>query len=180
MISKIMTPKISNTEKILLVLKEMNCKVSSKDLSEFTGINDKNIGRYLTQLETKRFISRKVIQEGKKRYNMNSILSKGKRYKFTITYKQFIKELSQAKEEIHEVNRQFGIGASSNTTVTSAAVKENISEIYLTQTLNNTENKMELIHIFKILAVRDIDAEKLGLKNKEALNKKIIDLIFKL
>jgi len=48
-----------------------------------------------------KYISRKIIQEGKKRYNMNNILAKGKRYKFTIPFSEFTNQL------IEERNKEF-------------------------------------------------------------------------
>ena len=81
-----MTTKIPNNEKILLVLRKYDVKITSSDLAEYCHINNKNIGRYLDALAEKKLISRKTVQVGKKRYKENKILAKGKNKKLNFTY----------------------------------------------------------------------------------------------
>lgn len=175
-----MTPKIPNPEKILLVLKEMNTKVSSKDLAEFTGINVKNIGRYLTQLKAIKCISRTTKQVGKKRYNLNKILAKGKNYKFTATYLEMLTQIAEYELE-NEITTKNGIKKSIKSTETKEIIdtiqSNNLS--YLESAVKN-ELKTELLGIIKVLAIRDVDAKKFNLKGKQQLTDLIISLILKL
>ena len=64
MVSKITTRK-TNKEKILDHFKENPIRITTTKLAEKTGIDIKNISRYLKQLESENKISRETIQDGK-------------------------------------------------------------------------------------------------------------------
>lgn len=59
------TTRKTNKEKILDYLKENPIQITTTDLAENTGIDIKNISRYLKQLESEKMVSRKTIQDGK-------------------------------------------------------------------------------------------------------------------
>jgi DNA-binding transcriptional ArsR family regulator len=58
----------TNNEKILDALKEKESEISTTELAESTGINVKNISRYLKDLEKKGLIKRRTVQDGRKRF----------------------------------------------------------------------------------------------------------------
>ena len=66
-----------NLYKILFILQRENYTIITGDLASLTGINYKNIGRYLNLLEDKELIDREIYQDKKKRYILNSLTWKG-------------------------------------------------------------------------------------------------------
>jgi transcription initiation factor IIE alpha subunit len=58
----------TNNEKILDALEEKESEVSTTELAESTGINVKNISRYLKDLEKEGLIKRRTVQDGRKRF----------------------------------------------------------------------------------------------------------------
>ena len=69
-----------NIYKILFILKNGNDSINTGELAKETKINYKNIGQYLSKLEEMGYIEREVYQEGKKRFIINSLTTKGKNY----------------------------------------------------------------------------------------------------
>jgi len=175
-----MTSKIPNNEKILLVLKEFNCRITNKDLSDYTKINVKNIGKYLDKLSESKHISRKNEQVGQKRYMLNKILAKGKAYKFKHTYSELKIELNDTlkKEMIQVRDENIEVDTVQEAFDIADAVKQN--EIVYLQSNERSNIKTEVLALIKILPIRDLDAQKIGLKNKQELTQKIISLILKL
>ena len=175
-----MTTKIPNRIKILIVLKKYDVKITSSDLAEYCHINTKNIGRYLDKLAESKYISRKTIQAGKKRYIENKILAKGKNLKLDFTYNDVMKEieLTDMKEAV-EVNQHKGIAIelteNVNTTATNQTNKELLAFID-----GKFDTKSEILMIIKTIAIRTQDAHKLGFKTHEQLTKHLIELILKL
>lgn len=62
------TGRISNKEKILDALKKANSRLSTSEIAGKTGIDIKNISRYLSALERSDRIERETVQNGKKRF----------------------------------------------------------------------------------------------------------------
>ena len=175
-----MTPQISNKEKILLVLKEMNCKVSSKDLAEFTNINVKNIGKLLKGLAVDNFISRTTEQEGRKRYTMNEILARGKKYKFKYTYEQLQKELEK-QDIIEAINENIQNNQVKDLPINQEKIEiVKVKQVPKPKSIKKDIIKAEILTIIKTLAIRDLDAQRLGYKTKKELTNKLISLILKL
>jgi len=172
-----MTTKIPNNEKILIVLKKYDSSIISSDLAEYCRINPKNIGRYLDKLTEKKLISRKTIQEGKKRYITNKILAKGKNKKVNFTYDEVMKEieLTDMKEAI-DTNNLVG-----NETEIREVIKQTqqieVIDNHINNIIDTDAVKTELLGMIKVIAIRNVDAIKLGLKDKQELIDKLISLI---
>ena len=64
---------ISNSDKILNILESVD-KIQVTQLAEKSGINRKNIGRYINQLEKDKKISIDEVQNGKIRYKYVSLI----------------------------------------------------------------------------------------------------------
>ena len=77
--------------KILFILKENSYSINTGELAEKTKINKKNIGRYLSSLEEMEYIERDIFQEGKKRFILNLLTSKGIDYEIPRFYKLYFK-----------------------------------------------------------------------------------------
>lgn len=175
-----MTPKIPNQEKILIVLKEIDCSIETNDLATATGINVKNIGRYLDQLVEKKFISRKSVQEGKKRFIMNKILMKGKNHGSAYTIEDLRQELTETneiKESNPSIINEISFEGNEINDITEETMCNDLSYLNITE---KDSIKTELLGILKVIAIRDVDAKRLGLNGKQQLTDKIISLILKL
>lgn len=175
-----MTPQITNSEKIILVLKEINTEASNMDLSEYTRIKEKNIGKILKDLEKMNLISRQTEQQGKKRYTMNKITSKGKHTHIKITYKTLMKELEQDDMEKAIVINQLNGNAINPNTRMESDLRYNIPNEKPLVSETNNDTKTELLGIIKVIAIRTQDAHRLKFKTHQELTKHIISLILKL
>lgn len=80
-----------NFLKILFILKKFNDSITTGELAELTKINYKNIGRYLAILEEMGYLERDIFQEGKKRFILNLLTSKGIDYEIFSFYKLYLK-----------------------------------------------------------------------------------------
>ena len=175
-----MTTKTSNKEKLLIVLKEMDCEVSTKDLGLYIGINHKNIGRYLDKLAENKLISRKTVQEGKKRFVMNKILARGKNKKVSKTYAELMKEIEtdDMKKAIESNQKEIKEITPKDFQEYEKASKNRALD---NQTFTNNQSvKTEILMIIKTIAIRTQDAHKLGFKTHQELTKHLIELIIKL
>jgi len=85
-----------NLYKILFILKKENYTISTGELAELTKINCKNIGRYLNILEDKDMLSREIYQDKKKRYILNSLTWKGKRFIIPQNYSLFLENFYES------------------------------------------------------------------------------------
>lgn len=175
-----MTPKTTNKEKLLIVLKEMDCEVSTKDLGLYIGINHKNIGRYLDVLAENKLISRKTVQEGKKRFVMNKILARGKSKKVSKTYAELMKEIetTDMKEAIDENNQTIEVITNMEKPKAERLVKQ--INNHVSNLINKDAHKAEILMIIKTIAIRTQDAKKHGFKTHQELTQHIIELILKL
>ena len=175
-----MTTKISNKEKIMLVLKEMKCGITNKDLADYTRIPVKNIGKNLKDLELLNYIARKTVQEGKTRFTENYIPLKATTYACTHTYSEFMKQLEQ-DDMRQAINENIENSQVKDLPINQEIVKE-IQEqkehVYIVKDCDDI--KTELLTIIKTIAIRTQDAHKLGFKTHQELTKKIISLILKL
>ena len=175
-----MTTKISNKEKILIVLKKLDVKITSKDLAEYTNIGVKNIGRYLNKLVDNKYISRKTIQIGKKRYIENKILAKGKNFKFTSTYDDVKKQIANEILKPETETKEF-VDNSREIKELSKGIISIEQEKTIVNNINGKETyKTELLSLIKVIAIRDVDAQSIGMKNKQELTNRIVSLILKL
>jgi DNA-binding MarR family transcriptional regulator len=86
-----------NLYKILFILqKRENYLITTGELADLTKINCKNIGRYLNILEDHDLISRKIYQEKKKRYILNSLTRKGENFLIPHFYLQILKKFYES------------------------------------------------------------------------------------
>ena len=197
-----MPPRIDNKTKIMLVLKEIDKWISTKDLADYIGINHKNIGKQLKFLESKKYIIRKTEQTGKVRCIMNKITTNGKRKKLDYTYKEFLKamefkDMTQAINENIQNNQVKDLPINQELTDTEKQLldkgillnKEKFdkaTEVVKAKKITKPKTpkkdviKIEILTIIKSLPIRDIDAKRLGLNNRKELTQKLISLIFKL
>ncbi len=72
------TTRKSNKDKIMDYLKENPKQITTSNLAKNTGIDIKNISRYLKELESENSISRKIVQEGKLRLVYISLITRKK------------------------------------------------------------------------------------------------------
>ena len=80
-----------NLYKIIFILKRENYIIATGELASLTKINYKNIGRYLNLLEEQYLIDREIDQDKKKRYILNSLSWKGRRFTIPQFYLDFLK-----------------------------------------------------------------------------------------
>ncbi len=85
-----------NLFKILFILQKDNYSIPTMELAELTGIIYKNIGRYLSLLEERDLIDREIYQDKKKRYILNSLTWKGRRFTIPQFYWHFLKNLYES------------------------------------------------------------------------------------
>ncbi len=69
-----------NLLKIIYIMQRENYAIITGDLARLSEIHYKNIGRYLNFLEDKDLVSRDVYQEKKKRFILNSLTWRGRRF----------------------------------------------------------------------------------------------------
>ena len=75
---KQITTRKTNKEKIIDYLKENPKQIKTSDLAKNTGIDIKNIGRYLKELESEETILRAIVQDGRIRVVYISLITRKK------------------------------------------------------------------------------------------------------
>ncbi|MFX0024444.1 MAG: hypothetical protein ACFE9S_19150, partial [Candidatus Hermodarchaeota archaeon] len=148
-----------NENKILWNLYSSQLNKNRTEISNSTGIALKNIGRYISSLESKGLIITHTIQEGKKRYEMATISLEGNQY-------------------IDDNINKFLNFKPVNDIESEETIKE-IAE-HIEKEINDDTFKAELITIINRLVIRECDAKKLGYKSaidlRQDINERILML----
>lgn len=126
---------INNEEKILNFLKDIRKEVSLKELSEKTGVSQKNISGYWKKLEKNGFIKSNIVQDGKLRIVYISYMNSN------VEEKNIIDRESKSKpidEDINKANNEVGIDSQ----------LENYGK-YVPEEINDLENQFNELIINK-------------------------------
>jgi DNA-binding HxlR family transcriptional regulator len=168
-----------NYKKIIDSLKELDYMISSKDLSELTGINYKSIGRYLKILLNDEIIEKKVYSPKNKsvRYSLFRLRGNSK-----------IKDDNDDINKINTVNKD-NKKETIKTNIKTRIFKPSINELkdelmdeIKKSVFNNNviqECKTEIIKFLNVIPIREIDKKSLGYKGMTSnqVRNHLIDLL---
>lgn len=91
--------RITNEVKLVLKLRELNSSITNKDLSELTNIPEKNISRYLKNLEANKLITRNYESKHQLRQCFNILTKLGKEIDLSLYEKPEKKDISKNLDE---------------------------------------------------------------------------------